>query len=257
MGLIEKLVIGVNVERGADKAGDGSAGSGFGRNERRRREEERRQEQERRQAEERRRERERWEENRRRRQENVGNVVKWTATGLFAIIALSLILFALVFLDETTRLIVVAGVIGVAVLVVDARGKAEARDAEARKEEARAKATERILKTPLERLSEDDEFEGLDDLEEKYAEAAGVEVPKKTRGSASAPSKGAGHCSRCGTPLEYKGQEYCHHCGAKFVTTVHVDKQPGAGRGPTAAGPGPQSPDSSLNSQDINSVQYS
>ena len=156
-------------------------------------------------------------------------------------------------------LVIVVLIVIVLIVYLVLRYKAKAQEAEARK--AQAKATERILNTPLEKFSDSEgEFENLEDLEEKYAEAAGVEPPRKAadaRGSSGGSSKGAGRCSRCGTPLEFKGQTYCQKCGAKFVTTVHVPKTSETPVRPQQAGPAPQSPDASLNSQDINSVQYS
>ena len=269
VAILEKVVIGLVVNSWVGKISDGLAGRSPKLEEERRREEEQRRLEEQRREEQQRKQQEKDSED--------GESDAWVfGLIIFPFAMLGLMYFFATLEEQSPELVVpmmilVAILIIVVIVVVIAlvlRYKAKVKEAEARKEEA--KATERILNTPLEKLGENDAFEGLDDLEEKYAEAAGVEPSKKKSGAAHSPSKGAGRCSRCGTPLEYKGQAFCQTCGARFVATVHVSKQPDAPEQPdvakqpeeepprsTPAGPAPQMPDATLNSQDINSVQYS
>ena len=63
-----------------------------------------------------------------------------------------------------------------------------------------------------------------------------------------------GRCSRCGTPLEFKGQVICLGCGVRFVSAQEQAGGTQAGGGEMG---GVQAPDTSLNRGDINKVQYS
>ena len=146
---------------------------------------------------------------------------------VFVIIAFLGVGMQALFQSPAFFLIVVAAIIAVIGLFIykmyDRHKDAEAED---------AKATERILNTPLEKYG-DEADEELEDLESKYAQAAGVDSGKKAK-RGSGPN--VAFCPECGAKVLTSTQAFCASCGSELPTT-------GSAKGTAGA----QSPDSSTN----------
>ena len=143
---------------------------------------------------------------------------------VFVVIALLGASMQALFQSPAFFLIVVAAIIAVIGLFIY---KMYDRHKDAEEEDA--KATERILNTPLEKYGSEADEE-LDDLESKYAKAAGVETSKRRRAGGS----NVAFCPECGAKALTSTQRYCATCGAELPTTG-------------LSGSGGQSPDSSTN----------
>ena len=136
--------------------------------------------------------------------------------------------FQSLFESDAFMVIVIAALVGVVGLIVyklyDRRKDAE---------EEETKATERMLKTPLEKYG-DETDEELDALEKKYDGAA--------RSPGTAGGGSVAFCPSCGAKILSDGQAFCASCGAALPKGGGGSSET-ASQGDSAA----QSADSSTN----------